>query len=232
MWPFFNPAIEVVTFRLHGWCMLGVFLWPAFTCPGHECHDLLSLRDGMHMCTDISLYSHPRLLGNGVRSHVNSKGEIPSTGGSEEGWIHNTASRRTVSPTHCPLSYSGPSFNPSKCYRSYMCVLLATEFFLVLWISCSGFLYVSRAGHSVCTPVQLHATKLTHSYVKADARLCTGASLHVTYRQTHRHTDTHTHKHRHTHACVFKHWYIHTHTHTHTHNVHTHTHTHWTIHTM
>ena len=23
--PFLNPTIEVVTFRLHGWCMLGVF---------------------------------------------------------------------------------------------------------------------------------------------------------------------------------------------------------------
>ena len=32
---FLNPAIEVVTFRLHGWCMLGVFLFPAFTRPGH-----------------------------------------------------------------------------------------------------------------------------------------------------------------------------------------------------
>ena len=35
------PTIEVVTFRLHGWCMLGVFLLLAFTCLGHECQDLL-----------------------------------------------------------------------------------------------------------------------------------------------------------------------------------------------
>ena len=26
MWPFFKPAIEVVTFCLHGWCMLGGFV--------------------------------------------------------------------------------------------------------------------------------------------------------------------------------------------------------------
>ena len=32
----FNPAIEVVTFRLHGWCMLGVFLLPALARLGHE----------------------------------------------------------------------------------------------------------------------------------------------------------------------------------------------------
>ena len=42
MWPFFNPTIKVVTFRLHGWCVLGVFLLPAFTCLAHERQDLLS----------------------------------------------------------------------------------------------------------------------------------------------------------------------------------------------
>ena len=48
----FNPTIEVATFRLRGWCMLGVFLLPAFTRLGHECQDLLSPCDGMHACTD------------------------------------------------------------------------------------------------------------------------------------------------------------------------------------
>ena len=33
---FFNPTIKVVTFRLRGWCVLGVFLLPAFTRLGHE----------------------------------------------------------------------------------------------------------------------------------------------------------------------------------------------------
>ena len=51
MWLIFNPTIEVVTFHLRGWCMLGVFLLPAFTCLGHEHQDLLSLCDGMHVCT-------------------------------------------------------------------------------------------------------------------------------------------------------------------------------------
>ena len=32
---FFNPTIKVVTFRLRGWCVLGVFLLPAFTRLGH-----------------------------------------------------------------------------------------------------------------------------------------------------------------------------------------------------
>ena len=52
MWPFFNPTIKVVTFRLCGWCVLGVFLLPAFTRLGHERQDLLSPCDGMHVCTD------------------------------------------------------------------------------------------------------------------------------------------------------------------------------------
>ena len=48
----FNPTIKVVTFRLRGWCVLGVFLLPAFTHLGHERPDLLSLCDEMHVCTD------------------------------------------------------------------------------------------------------------------------------------------------------------------------------------
>ena len=52
MWPLFNPTIEVVTFRLRGWCMLGVFFLPVFTRLGHECQDLLSPCDGVHVCTD------------------------------------------------------------------------------------------------------------------------------------------------------------------------------------
>ena len=59
---FFNPTIEAVTFCLHGRCMLGVFLLPAFTCLRHECQDLLSPCDEMHVCTEknLSLYSHPK----------------------------------------------------------------------------------------------------------------------------------------------------------------------------
>ena len=83
MWPFFNPTIKVVTFRLRGWCVLGVFLLPAFTRLGHERQDLLSPCDEMHVMhrLDLGLYSHPKeFLGNGVWTHVNSKGKIPSKG--------------------------------------------------------------------------------------------------------------------------------------------------------
>ena len=49
---FFNPTIKVVTFRLRGWCVLGLFLLPAFTRLGHERQDLLSPCDEMRVCTD------------------------------------------------------------------------------------------------------------------------------------------------------------------------------------
>ena len=49
---FFNPTIKVITCHLHGWCVLGVFLLPAFTHLGHERQDLLSPCDEMHVCTD------------------------------------------------------------------------------------------------------------------------------------------------------------------------------------
>ena len=86
MLPFLNSTIEVVTFCLHGWCMLGVFLLLAFIHLGHECQDLLSLR--WNACVhrlDLSLYFHPKeFRGNGARNHVNYKGKIPSIGDSEE----------------------------------------------------------------------------------------------------------------------------------------------------
>ena len=58
---------------------------------------------------DLGLYSHPKeSLKNGVRIHVNSKEEKPSTRGSEEDRTRDAALHRTVSPTHYRLSYSGP----------------------------------------------------------------------------------------------------------------------------
>ena len=45
---------------------------------------------------------------NGVRTHFNSKGKIPSFGCSGEDRTHDATSRRTVGPTHYRLSYSGP----------------------------------------------------------------------------------------------------------------------------
>ena len=58
---------------------------------------------------DLGLYSHPtEILKKGVRTHVNSKGKIPSIRGSKENGSHDTASCRTLSPQYNQLSYSGP----------------------------------------------------------------------------------------------------------------------------
>ena len=48
----FNPTVEVVTFRLRGWRLLGMFLLQAFNCLGHECQDLLKPCNGMDVSTD------------------------------------------------------------------------------------------------------------------------------------------------------------------------------------
>ena len=60
---FVFPTIEVVTFHLYGWCMLGGFSLPAFTRLGHECQGLLSWHNRMHVFTDdLGLYSHPKVF--------------------------------------------------------------------------------------------------------------------------------------------------------------------------
>ena len=55
------------------------------------------------------ILSSERVLGTWVRTHVNSKWKIPSTGGSKMGRTCNAASRRTANPTHYQLSYSSPT---------------------------------------------------------------------------------------------------------------------------
>ena len=47
----FQVGYSSFTEPLCGWCMLGVFLLPAFTRLRHECPDLLSPCKGMHVCT-------------------------------------------------------------------------------------------------------------------------------------------------------------------------------------
>ena len=122
MSPFSNPTIEVVTFRLRGWCMLGVFLLPAFIRLGHECQDLLSPCDGMHVFTDqTSVYTLTRKRvffggvgggGGGMESKPmltpREKSPLPEKFSSKEDGTHDAASSSTASPTHYQLSYPGP----------------------------------------------------------------------------------------------------------------------------
>ena len=81
----YDRTIEVVTFCLRGWCVLGVFLLPAFPRPGHKCQDHRErekFRTMECMCAHTEpqiILSSERVVGSGARTHVNSKGKIPST---------------------------------------------------------------------------------------------------------------------------------------------------------
>ena len=111
MWPFFlNPSIQVVTFCLHGWCMLGVFLLPAFTHPGHEWQALLSPCDGMHGCTyKTSVYTLIRKSLGGMESETmltpRENFHYWRLRGGSNPPLHHTGQR---APTHYQLSYSSP----------------------------------------------------------------------------------------------------------------------------
>ena len=72
---FFYLATQVVTFRLRGWCILGVFLLSAFTCLGHVSGSFQNVLWNACECRlDLGLYSHLKeFLGNRVRTHFSSK---------------------------------------------------------------------------------------------------------------------------------------------------------------
>ena len=118
MGSFINPTMEVVTFRLCGWCMLDLF----FVACIHPSRTWMSgsfesvwWNASVHRL-DLGLYSHPKeFKGNRARNHINSKEKIPSNRGSEEDQTHDAASHRTASPTHYQLSYSGPL---TRCSRN------------------------------------------------------------------------------------------------------------------
>ena len=110
---FFNPTVEIVTFRLCGRCMLSVLLLPAFTRLGHESQELWSLCDGVRVCTDYtSVYTLIRKsLGEWSQNPCDSMGKIPCTGkkkSSGEDRTHDAASSRTASPTHYQRAIPAP----------------------------------------------------------------------------------------------------------------------------
>ena len=93
------PAPEVVPFCL--WCMLGVFVAGINPSRTWMSGSFESVR--WNACVhrlDLSLCSLPKeFQGNGVRTHVNSKEKVPSTGknsperGSEPKMLHQTRQR-------------------------------------------------------------------------------------------------------------------------------------------
>ena len=97
---FFDPTIEVVTFRLRGWYILGVFLLPAFTRLGHEYQDLLSMCSKMLVCDAQTRPQFILLSESFWEMESESKGKVPSTRSTEEDQTHDAASHRIASPTH------------------------------------------------------------------------------------------------------------------------------------
>ena len=104
MWPFFNPTIKVVTFRLRGWCVLGVFLLPAWTSGSLEC---VRWNACVHRL-DLGLYSHPKEFLGGVEFE-------PMLTPREKSPLPENFPRGGLNPRHCgqpaqtlPTSYSGP----------------------------------------------------------------------------------------------------------------------------
>ena len=107
---FFNESTAVVTFCLRGWCRLGAFLLPAFTRLGHECQNLW-----IHVMECVRAQTRPwfillskRVSGNRVRTHVDSKGKIPSIGRLRRGSNPRCCNMQNNNPSHNRLSYPGP----------------------------------------------------------------------------------------------------------------------------
>ena len=81
---------------------------------------------------DIGLYSYSKeFFENGVRTHVNSKGQIPFTSSSEEDRTHDTSSRRTVAQHTSDLSYSSTATKRSN--QLSTAAKRSNQFFLDEW---------------------------------------------------------------------------------------------------
>ena len=108
---------------------------------------------------DLSLHSHPKeYLGNGVRTHVNSKVKIAllEKFSSEEDQTHNIASSRTASPTCYQRAI------PAPCGW-----LILTIFFLhrLRWRIRTSSKAVAHGGQQACSRQVCNALYTHESYI-------------------------------------------------------------------
>ena len=103
-WPFFHPTIEVITFSLCRWCMLGVYV--------ASFHPSKTWMSGSFKSVWWIACVH-RL------DHVNSNGKssLPEKFSSEEDQTHNAESSRTASPTHLQRAIPAPIYGLISLYR-------------------------------------------------------------------------------------------------------------------
>ena len=115
---FFSPNHWSSHFRLRGWCMLGVLVAGTHPPRTWTSGSFESVR--WNACVhrlDLGLYSHPKeFRGIGVRTHVNSKGKIPSTG--------NILPRGGSNPRHCIKQDSEPSALPRNNSGARICLIM------------------------------------------------------------------------------------------------------------
>ena len=153
MWPFLNPTIEVVTFHLRGWYILGVFLLLAFTCLQHECQDLLSTCDGMHVRTDKTLvYAFIRKCFWGMESEPmftpSEKSPLPQKFSTEEDWTCHAASSINLFLCFRPLYFCYPHTHPLTYMYTHTHTHWCVHTFPILWLSAAyrSFLLVKGGG--------------------------------------------------------------------------------------
>ena len=132
MCPFFNPTIKVVTFRLRGWCVLGVFLLPAFTRLGHKRQDLL-VRAMKCMCAQ----TRPRFI-------LSSEGVFwgmefePMLTPREKSPLPENVPRGGSNPRHCGQRAQAL---PTELFRHFQLDLWASSVLMRFFVYVTIFFY-------------------------------------------------------------------------------------------
>ena len=140
MWPFFNPTIKVATFRLRGWCVLGVFfvagIHPSRTWTSGS-FESVRWNACLHRL-DLGLYSHPKeFWGMEFEPMLTPREKAPLPKMSPE--EDRTRDAVDSEPKHYQLSYSDPPvvvliallcftfISLSHCVGSCLCMFLNAE---------------------------------------------------------------------------------------------------------
>ena len=96
---------------VHAWCVFVAGIHPSRTWTSGS---FVSVQWNAYVHRlDLGLYSHLKeFWGTGVRTHVNSKGKIPSTGNNlpRGGWNPRHCMKQDSEPNTVPTGYSGPFF--------------------------------------------------------------------------------------------------------------------------
>ena len=102
---------------VHAGCVFIAGICPSRTCMSGS-FEFIRWNACMHRL-DLGLYSNLKeFLGNGVRTHVNSKRKIPSTG---KILLRGRCIKQDSKPNTLPTSYSGPQPGDLMCYKLMMC---------------------------------------------------------------------------------------------------------------